>query len=274
MSIKLSVTTLGCPEWDMETILKRVAEYGYQGIDFRGYLADVDLRQSPAFTSGRAETAARVRDSGLLVSCLASSAKMFESTAEKRQASLDEMKGYVEMCADFGAPFVRIFGGALGGVSMEAAMPIAADMLQQAAAIARDAGITIVVETHDDWVATKPLREAFDLAGNPEGVAFLWDVNHPYRSAGETPIESFKNIGRMTRYTHWKDSRLTPEGKTEHCLVGEGGLPLKEIYQLLRDSGYDGWYTLEWEKRWHRDLAEPEIAFPGYVKTMRAIAAG
>ncbi|MDF2720141.1 MAG: hypothetical protein K0R28_7066, partial [Paenibacillus sp.] len=35
---------------------------------------------------------------------------------------------------------------------------------------------------------------------------------------------------------------------------------------------YDGWYTFEWEKRWHRDLEEPELAFPQYVQFMRDLS--
>src|SRR5204862_213720 len=30
-----------------------------------------------------------------------------------------------------------------------------------------------------------------------------------------------------------------------------------------------GYYCFEWEKRWHPDIDEPEVAFPHYAKTMR-----
>jgi hypothetical protein len=38
---------------------------------------------------------------------------------------------------------------------------------------------------------------------------------------------------------------------------------------LLIEGGYEGYATLEWEKRWHPDLPEPEEAFPRYVRKMR-----
>jgi len=275
MGIKLAFTTLGCPAWDMATIVKRAVEYGFAGIDFRGYLADVDLRQSAAFASGLAETAARVRDAGLVTTCLSSSAKMFDSSDVVRQASLDEMRAYAAMCRAFDAPYVRIFGGSLGGTALADAIPVAAEMLGNASRIARDAGITIVVETHDDWVATKPLRQAFEAAGWPSNLGILWDVHHPFRLAGESPAESYANIGKQTQYTHWKDSRPTSDGKGHDlCLFGEGDVPLREIFRLLHGGGYAGWYTLEWEKRWKKDIAEPEVAFPGYVRAMRAFEAG
>jgi hypothetical protein len=29
------------------------------------------------------------------------------------------------------------------------------------------------------------------------------------------------------------------------------------------------WLSLEWEKRWHPDIAEPEVAFPQYAALLR-----
>jgi hypothetical protein len=38
---------------------------------------------------------------------------------------------------------------------------------------------------------------------------------------------------------------------------------------VLAKGGYRGYYCLEWEKRWHPEIEEPEIAFPHYAKVMR-----
>ena len=35
--MKLAFTTLGCPNWDLDTICTRGKEYGYDGVDLRGY---------------------------------------------------------------------------------------------------------------------------------------------------------------------------------------------------------------------------------------------
>jgi hypothetical protein len=31
---------------------------------------------------------------------------------------------------------------------------------------------------------------------------------------------------------------------------------------LLADGGYQGWVSVEWEKRWHPEIEEPEVALP------------
>jgi hypothetical protein len=39
----------------------------------------------------------------------------------------------------------------------------------------------------------------------------------------------------------------------------------------LRNDGYQGYYSFEWEKLWHPELEEPEVALPAYVSAMRYI---
>ena len=271
--MKLAFTTLGCPGWDISTILKRANEYGYAGIDFRGYLADIDLRKAPIFAANEtARTARQVRDAGLVVSALSSGARMFDAAFQERQASLDEMKGYAEIAHGVGAKFVRIFGGALRGVPLDDALSVSAETLCHASDIARQAGFVFVVETHDDWVATPPLARAFEMAGFPESMAMLWDTHHPYRMKNEAPETSWKNIGKHVRYTHWKDSQAKPGGGYALCRFGEGDIPLKKMFDVMTAGGYDGWHTFEWEKRWVPQLAEPETAFPDFVRVMKSFA--
>ena len=33
-------------------------------------------------------------------------------------------------------------------------------------------------------------------------------------------------------------------------------------------AGYQGYYCFEWEKKWHPEIEDPEIAFPHYAKLM------
>ncbi|GAA3333738.1 hypothetical protein GCM10020331_098970 [Ectobacillus funiculus] len=33
------------------------------------------------------------------------------------------------------------------------------------------------------------------------------------------------------------------------CLLREGDVPLQQMLQLLVENGYDGYFTLEWEKK-------------------------
>ena len=269
--MKLSYSTLACPAWDLARIVEAAVASGYDAIDFRGYLDCVEIVDSPRFRGDALrEVAARVRDAGLAVSCLSSGAKMSAPDAAARAAELDTMRRYADLCGPLGCRQVRIFGGPSGGLADPVAN--AAETLVAAAAIARDAGIELLVETHDDWTATAKLRAAFDAAGRPEGVALLWDVHHPWATRGEPPAESVRNLSPFVRNTHWKDSVPLPGGKRRLRLPGEGDVPLRAAFDALAAAGYDGWYTLEWEKRWHPGIEEPEVAVPAFASFLRALA--
>ena len=51
-------------------------------------------------------------------------------------------------------------------------------------------------------------------------------------------------------------------------LLGTGDVPVKEQVKVLVKAGYKGYYCLEWEKKWHPEIEEPEVAFPQYAKAM------
>lgn len=269
--MKLSFTTLACPGWDISKIVDAAVASRYDAIDFRGYLDAVEIVESRSF-KGRAlsEIASRVMDAGLEVSCLSSGARMTARDKADRECELDKMRRYAELCGAFGCRQVRIFGGAVEGVADPVAS--AAETLATASEIARDAGIVLAVETHDDWSNTTMLRSALRSAGDPDGIGLLWDLQHPWFAAGEKPDVSARNLAGKLCNTHWKDMRRMPDGGFHLCLVGKGELPLHAVFTSLRSIGYEGWATLEWEKRWHPDIEEPEIAIPAFAEFFRELA--
>jgi hypothetical protein len=45
-------------------------------------------------------------------------------------------------------------------------------------------------------------------------------------------------------------------------------VPIKTQVSVLAKAGYTGYYCLEWEKKWHPEIEEPEVAFPHYARTI------
>jgi len=210
---------------------------------------------------------------GLEVPCFSSSVRLV-SEGDEWQTVLDDLSAYLELCEQFGASQVRVFGGKIGERSREEALCLAADNLAEMAASADAADVMLLVETHDDWVHSNDLRTLIERVDS-RAVGALWDVNHPHRYADEGPEQTCTTLGKWIRGTHWKDSRPS-DGKQsgfEECLPGEGDLPLAEMLRCLKATGYEGYLTLEWEKRWIPELAEPEVAFPLYVQFMRDLMA-
>jgi sugar phosphate isomerase/epimerase len=46
-------------------------------------------------------------------------------------------------------------------------------------------------------------------------------------------------------------------------------VPVKRQVQLLTKSGYKGDYSFEWEKRWHPEIPEPDVAIPHFARVVR-----
>jgi len=51
-------------------------------------------------------------------------------------------------------------------------------------------------------------------------------------------------------------------------------VPIRDILAALHGIGYDGWLSVEWEKKWHPDLAEPDVALPQHATLLREYLAG
>lgn len=266
--MKLSASTLGCPGWDLPTVIRRLVEYGYQGVDFRGLKGNLRVWELPEFGGGAAETAARVREAGLAVSCFSAGARLVWRSEAEREGSLEEIRRTAELCGVFGSPLIRIFGGEFARPAFADALSRARDMLGRMLEVV-GGGVRLAVETHDSWTAggdVLSLVEGFDR----RRVGVCWDVKHTVWSGGEAPVQTWERLGRWVVNTHWKDVR-GEAGKERLCLAGAGVLPLGECLRVLADGGYAGWHTLEWEKHWHAEIEEPEAAFPAFVAHMRRL---
>jgi len=270
--MKLAFTTLGCLDWNLDQIISAAKEYGYQGIDFRGYTDELNIYKLPEFSTDVEATKAKIKDAGLEVSCFSSSIRLIAPDEETRVAFLNESIEYAKLANIFGAKYIRIFGGTWLDNSREEAIAVAIKNMNVLLKATEESGVVFAIETHDEWVDTSTIKEFLETIDNPR-VKVVWDVNHPYRG-GETPEKTYENIGKWVAYTHWKDSKYAPETDRgyEECIPGSGNLPLKRFYELLERANYDGWQTLEWERKWHPELEPPEVAFPAFVKSMQEIS--
>jgi sugar phosphate isomerase/epimerase len=264
--MRLAFSTLGCPAWDLEQILAAAREAGYEGIEWRGYREEMELPRASIFTGvARAETRRRFRDAGLQFVSLGSSVRLSDPAPEARRSHRDALAAHVELAASLDCPLVRVFGGKLpAGVRREEALPGMAAFLRELAEIAARSGVGLVVETHDDFSTGEQVAELLCQTDHP-AVGSLWDLHHPYRE-GEAPETTVQVLGPTLRHTHVKDSR---DGR--YCLMGEGDVPLAGMIGLLRGRGYDGWVSVEWEKRWHPEIAEPEVVLPQYARKLREL---
>lgn len=134
---------------------------------------------------------------------------------------------------------------------------------------AEHAGVTLLIETAGIYADTRRLSTVLK-AFACDSLCALWDVHHPYRFAGESPETTITNLGAYVKHVHLKDSVAAADGSVSYCLLGEGTLPLGEVFDALRSVSYDGFYSLEWDPAWQAELNDPSVVlahFASVVKT-------
>jgi sugar phosphate isomerase/epimerase len=265
--LPISFSTLGCPAWAWGTILDVAIREGYAAIELRGLEGEMDLTKRPEFSSSLATTVADVRARSLRIACLGSSAELHHREPMERAKQLDEARRFIELASKLQAPYVRVFGDKyLPDEPKTALVDRVAGALRELTGYAEGSGVTVIIESHGQVTDSATLKAILTAAG--QGPALLWDAHHTVVSSKEAPADTFKELGTWIRHTHLKDSR--PEGDdVRYVLTGTGTVPVRDIVRVLVAGGYKGYYSFEWEKKWHPDIEEPEIAIPHYAKVMR-----
>lgn len=298
MPPRLSFSTLACPNWSWSEVLSAVVRYGYQGVEIRMLENETDLRRIAELARDLwPERRADLERAGIRLQVLASSVRFDHADSDQLAAHMVMCRDYIEMAAALDCPFIRVFGDVLpaDATSRSKTLQQIASNLADLGAVAARSGVRLLLETHGDFTSTPAIRELVDCwtGGGPfafpPGTGLLWDTHHPWRFHDEPLAETWALIGPHVWHTHWKDSvaelsrELTAEEqaaearaksinaghRTAHfSLFGEGEFPIDETLALLRDAGYAGWYSLEWEKAWHPQLAGPEVSLPQYAAEM------
>jgi sugar phosphate isomerase/epimerase len=264
--LPLAFSTLGCPKWPWKTVLEQASQLGYAAIELRGIEGDMDLPQRPEFADARLKQSLRDLDAlNLKISDLGSSARMHEKDPAKRKAQLDDGRSFIDLAHKLRSPYVRVFGDKwVEGESREDTLRRVTEGLRELRQHAEGSGVGVIIESHGDFTDSAILEEILKRGG----IDLLWDAHHTFVAGKEEPSYTFQRLGRFVRHTHLKDS--VPKGADHHyVLTGQGTVPVKETVRVLVRGGYRGYYCFEWEKAWHPDIDEPEIAFPHYAKVMR-----
>jgi len=266
--LPIAFSTLGCPAWNWKTVLDQADRLGYAAIELRGIEGEMDLTKRPELVGdGLKQTRRDLEALGIVISDLGASARMHEKDPAVRAAQLDEGRRFIDLAHALRVPYVRMFGDKLPpGEAREDVIKRVVEGFQQMAAHAKPAGVVVLIESHGDFTHSSDLEAILTGVGS-SSFALLWDAHHTFVAGKEAPADTFKRLGRYIRHTHLKDSK--PEGDDHHyVLTGTGEVPVKEQVKVLAAGGYKGFYCFEWEKKWHPEIEEPEVAFPHYAKVM------
>jgi sugar phosphate isomerase/epimerase len=265
--MKVSFSTLACPKWSWNKILKEARNMGYDGIEIRGLEGELDLsRMQPFFPENIKGTMEQLRNKNLEICCLDTSCIFHDAALFEK--GLIEGKLAIDLAPKLNCKYIRIFGNNIPDKNKEDEMlSQIASGINELGTYAEGTGVTVLVETHGDFSMGAAMNRLLDRVIS-RNIGVLWDLSNGYIEFGEPIADTFHALSSRIKHTHLKDAKgIYPHA--ELCMFGQGDLPATEMIGLLRSIDYDGWLSLEFEKMWHPELAEPEVSLAAYISEIK-----
>lgn len=294
--MKIAGHTMGTPEYTLEEAARLFREIGMDGIEIvfqSGYKCGMSMDT----TDEQAREYKALLDSqGLEAVCITPYPSDFNSPLkEEREAVKREIYRCIELCRIMNARFIRIYGGRqLTGdyTDYDAKLEYLCISMRELGDEAQKYGITLVLENHFntmtfDAAATVKIIRAI---GHP-AVKALYDQTNITFLNGE-PAEIALPMQRdIIAYVHAKDMVFTKpdavfkaadvthvskeERHVRSRIPGEGIIPWAYIVRTLQEYGYDGYLSMEYERRWHPDdLPDASIGMKQGCAYLKKLIAG
>ena len=257
--MKYSFMSFSTPSLDLAGMLDVARRYGYDGIEPR-----LDAKHAHGVEVGTTSAQRKaIRDqaaaSGIRLACLATSLTYANSAMAEEM--IRQTHERIDLAGDLSVPVIRAFGGQIPpGVVREDAIAQVVRSLGQVADQARARGVTICVETHDDWCDPVNLAAVLARVNHPS-VAANWDIMHPVRTGAASIQQSFDILKPWIRHLHVHDGVLAT-GKL--VPIGTGGIDHRRAIELLKGIRFDGFLSGEWI-----DWEPFDIHLPRELTTLR-----
>ncbi len=264
--MKLSFSTIGCPDYDWSDICSCAKDFGFKGIEIRGLGENIFNAKSRPFSDDNIlATVEKLKRLRLEIPCLSTGCSL--QYADKRDETIAEIKKYIDLAQILSTPYIRILGDRTADECDPVDDDVVFSALSELIPYAEEKGVTLLVETNGVYADTKRLCTLLDRIES-DNIGALWDMHHPYRFKGETAGQTVANLGAYIKHTHIKDS-VIENGKVVYKLMGEGDLPVDEFMRSLDSILYEGYVSLEWVKLYDKVLSDAGIVFPHFANFMQ-----
>ena len=290
--VKLAGHTMATPEFDVFEALRFFKKLGLDGAEIvvqTGYESGIPYEADDAFVRCVLEEADAL---GLAVAATTPYLNRYNDLDEAvRQKEVAMLKRVIDMTRILGGGSIRIYGGAFQDEETDpdgAKLAQLVKSLWECGDYAAQYGIRLSIENHFGTMTTTAHRtmEVIKAIGHPN-VGVLYDQ----ANLAFFPAEEYEEALALQKdhifYVHVKDlvyrggkpqkfrsdsvSHISEEIRTVYSRFrGDGVLDWPAILRGLRDIGYDGWLSLEYERRWGKqDLPVATEGLPVCVERLR-----
>jgi sugar phosphate isomerase/epimerase len=228
------------PDW-----FRLAAELGLDGADVSVvHLASTDADYLKTLRG-------QATDAGIQIAMLVTYADFTHPDAAERARQVEELHRYIGVAAALGAGYIRVTAGqAHPGLDRAQALEWAVAGLTACLDDAAAQGVTLCYENHTKGYAwtyndfSQPSEIFLEIVRRTEGTGLriLFDTANTL-ATGDDPLRVLAQVKDRVDMIHTND--IARVGYFEPVLLGEGVSPIVEIYQMLRENGFDGWISVE-----------------------------
>lgn len=196
-------------------------------------------------------------DQGVKTVCYTFYAALHQSTAVERSAGVDAIRKELEVVQILGTDKIMVITPGQADVPRDVTRRNMIRGFQEAAALARGAGITMTIENFPG--AASPFAISSDILEairEAPGLKLTFD-NGNAMLGGEDPAVSFTRCAAHVVHAHFKDwarvetAANSLEGldgrRYQAALIGEGLVDHKACLVAMKKAGYAGYIDLEYE---------------------------
>ena len=237
---------------DLMGFIDLAAAQGVAGVELLDFFWSDAERELPPVK-------ARIADAGLEVAVYSLGNNFIQPEAGARRQELEDLRRGVDIALELGVDLLRVFSGnAREGVSQEQGVEWILEGLAAGAAYAESRGVTLALENHGRFAGrSDQVRDIIKQVGSP-ALRVNFDTGN-FLLVGQDPVEAARELAEWVVLVHLKDIRFAdadesgfvferPDGQLlTGSVVGEGLVDLAGVMAVLREAGYDGWLSLEYE---------------------------
>ena len=144
--MKLSFSTLGCPEWQWRDIYATARDLGYDGVEIRGIGREMFAPKMSIFSAENIEkTKETLREAGLAVPLFTTAAYL--SDPSQLPLAEFEILAYAELAQKLGVKYVRIMGEKTPEPQYESTVAELAEQYGRFCDMTAPFGVTLLIET-------------------------------------------------------------------------------------------------------------------------------
>jgi sugar phosphate isomerase/epimerase len=255
--MQLAFSTNAYLKHSFDEAAQRIARVGYKGLEL---LADVPHAWPAGLLASQKRAIRATMDrmglrfsnvNAFMMNAIADHRQPYwhpsfiEPDPHYRQVRIDHTRRALSLCAELGAPHITTEpGGPLApGQSRQQAIDLFVEVLKPLAEHAHSCGVLLLIEPEPGLLleTTDQYLEVAEKVNAPS-IGLNFDVGHAFCVREDLPRAIAKLAGQIRHY-HVEDIAAT---RVHHHLVpGTGAIDFGEVVTAIRETGYDGWLTVE-----------------------------